>query len=136
MRLAHMVDVKCYVILEAVLLVSSRCQYLAIAAKSNEECLVNWLQEPNLLVKTNVENCSTAFPMSVSEAVMKDHVTHARSWSLKHAIVEKRRDKLHVEARDGHVRKYADESSIVKSIDAKNGAMKESVLHAQELQKE
>jgi hypothetical protein len=50
--------------------------------------------------------------------------------------VEKRRDKLHVEAGDSHVRKYADESSIVKSINAKNGAMKENVLHAQELQKE
>jgi len=136
MRLAHMVDVKCYVILEAVLLVPSTCQLLAIAAKSSKECLVNWLQEPNLLAKTNVENCSTAFPMSVSEAAMKDHVTHARSWSLKHAIVEKRRDKLHVEAGDSHVRKYVDESSIVKSINAKNDAMKDSVLHAQELQKE
>lgn len=131
-----MVDVKCSVILEAVLLVPSTCQLLAIVAKSSKECLVNWLQEPNLLAKTNVENCSTAFPMSVSEAAMKDHVTHARSWSLKHAIVEKRRDKLHVEAGDSHVRKYADESSIVKSIDAKNDAMKDSVLHAQELQKE
>jgi hypothetical protein len=50
--------------------------------------------------------------------------------------VEKKRDKLHVEAGDSHVRKYADESSIVKSIDAKDDAMKDRVVHAQELQKE